>query len=373
MQFIDLKKQYSLIEEDVKLKFDDILKNTRFIMGKEVLQLEETLANYVGVKHCISCSSGTDALVIPLMAWGVGPGDAVFIPTFTFFATAEAVSLVGATPIFIDIEQDTYNIDINKLELVILKVLNEGRLNPKVIIPVDLFGTPANYKEINRISQKYNLLVLEDGAQGFGGEFYGEKACSFGHAAATSFFPAKPLGCYGDGGAVFTNDDQLADKMTSIRVHGQGSNRYENIRIGLNGRLDTLQAAVLLSKLKIFDDELVKRNEIAELYTNSLKNCLVTPKSYYGYKSCWAQYSLLADNENHRSKIIEYLNTKDIPTMIYYPIPLHRQKAYLNISTEYCDLSVSENISTRIFSIPMHPYLKEEEVSSIINEIKNIV
>jgi dTDP-4-amino-4,6-dideoxygalactose transaminase len=345
------------------------MENSRFIMGKEVVELEQELADYVGVRHCLTCSSGTDALLIPLMAYGIGKGDAVFVPTFTFYASAEVVALTGASPIFIDVKQDTFNIDVEKLEIAIKEVINEGKLKPKCIMPVDLFGLPADYDAIYKIAKKYNLIVLEDGAQGFGGEINNQKACSFGDVAATSFFPAKPLGCYGDGGAIFTNNNQIAEIMKSIRIHGHGADRYENIRIGLNGRLDTLQAAVLLEKLRIFNKEIENRNKIAMEYTHRLKDYLLTPFIGDGYLSSWAQYSILAKSNDERTHIMEHLKSKDIPTMIYYPIPLHSQKVFYDLNKTYCDLSVSEQLVDRIFSIPMHPYITDEEIKDITESI----
>ncbi len=369
MQFIDLKKQYNLIQNGLRERFDDILQNTRFIMGKEITELEEKLSGYVDRRHCITCGSGTDALLIPLMAYGIGRNDAVFVPSFTFFASAEMIAITGATPIFVDIREETFNMDPEKLEAAIKAVLEEGILTPKAVMTVDLFGLPADYDRINPIANQYNLIVLEDGAQGFGGTYNNKKACSFGHVAATSFFPAKPLGCYGDGGAVFTDDDEIAEIIKSIRIHGSGANRYDNIRIGLNGRLDTLQAAVLLEKLTIFDEEVEKRNKIAAEYTIRLKDYLITPQTAKGYHSSWAQYSLLAKDDRERESIMNHLKGKGIPTMIYYPIPLHKQTAFKTQKSDYCDLSVCENLSSRVFSIPMHPYLEETDVELISNSI----
>lgn len=370
MQFIDLKKQYNQIEDNLSKRFDNILKNARFIMGEEVLELERKLANYVGVKECITCSSGTDALLIPLMAYGIGQGDAVFVPTFTFYASAEVIATAGATPIFIDVEKDTFNIDTNKLETAIIAVLQEGKLNPKAIIAVDLFGLPAEYDKIAEIAKRYKLIAIEDGAQGFGGTLNGKKACSFGNVAATSFFPAKPLGCYGDGGAVFTNDEELAEIMRSIRVHGFGKNKYENIRLGINGRLDTLQAAVLIEKLGIFENELQSRQQIAETYTRELNDIIQVPLIPKNRSSSWAQYTLTATDEEQREKLMGHLKTKDIPTMIYYPIPLHKQNVFSSLKSDYCDLSVSEYLSNCVFSIPMHPYLEDHEQKLIIKSLK---
>jgi dTDP-4-amino-4,6-dideoxygalactose transaminase len=372
MQFIDLQRQYKEIEDEVKHRFEDILNNTRFIMGKEVEELEHQLAGYVGVKHCITCASGTDALLMPLMMWNIGRGDAVFVPSFSFFASAEVIGLVGATPVFIDADEKTFNIDLVKLEEAVENVLKEGKLTPKVVISVDLFGQPADNPQLEKICSKYGLLLLEDGAQGFGGSINGRKACSFGDVAATSFFPAKPLGCYGDGGAIFTNNDEYAELLKSVRIHGQGKDKYENIRLGLNGRLDTLQAAVLLSKLRIFDKELENRDRIAKAYIDGLKDRLTVPYVRDGYFSSWAQFSILACDSNEREKIIAHLKEKDIPIAIYYQIPLHRQKAFADSFKPYCDLSVCEKLSGRIFSIPMHPYLENEELDHIIASIKEV-
>ncbi len=379
MQFIDLKKQYEQIQENLNKRFQDILTSTRFIMGKEVQELERVLAEYTGRKYCVTCGNGTDALVISLMALGIGSGDAVFVPSFTFFATAESVSLVGATPVFIDVKEDTFNMDPEKLETAIIDVLNEGKLRPKSIIPVDLFGLPADYTKIIEIANKYDIIIVEDGAQGFGGSINGQKACSFGHVSTTSFFPAKPLGCYGDGGAIFTDNKDTADLLQSIKIHGKGNDKYQNVRIGLNSRLDTLQAAVLLEKMNIFDAELIARNRIANLYHDGLKEYLDTPvivqTDSENYFSSWAQYSVLVRNSEMRTDVINGLNNKGIPTMIYYPIPLHQQEAFRSkeIKKDYCSLEVSENISGRIFSLPMHPYLEDHEVEYIIESLIKII
>ncbi|MCX7735618.1 MAG: DegT/DnrJ/EryC1/StrS family aminotransferase [Candidatus Kapabacteria bacterium] len=369
MQFIDLKRQYARIEEEVQAGFRRICENAQFIMGSDILKLEVMLADYVGRKYCLSCSSGTDALLIPLMAWGIGKGDAVFTTPFTFIATSEVVVLTGATPIFVDIDRKTYNISTSDLERVIEKTISEGKLTPKAIIPVDLFGLTADYDEINRIAKKYNLLVLEDAAQGFGGVYKGKRACSFGDVAATSFFPAKPLGCYGDGGAVFTDDENLIEIFKSIRIHGQGSDKYDNIRTGINGRLDTLQAIVLIEKLKIFDEELEKRNQVAKKYGELLKNKLVVPFIPDDCVSSWAQYSVLAESAWHRSELQQKLKENDIPTAIYYPIPLHLQTAYKKLGYKKGDFPISEEIASRIFSLPMHPYLTDEEIEFICSKI----
>lgn len=369
MQFIDLKTQYARIKETVDKSIMDVLEHGQYVFGPEIKELEEKLAKYTDRKYCLACSSGTDALLIPLMAWGIGPGDAVFTTPFTFVATAEVISLTGATPVFVDIDKESYNIDPIKLEETIIKVKAEGKLNPKAIIPVDLFGLPADYDSICNIAEKHNLKILEDGAQGFGGTYKGKKACHFGEAAGTSFFPAKPLGAYGDGGAAFTDDKELYDIFQSIRVHGYGSQRYDNVRLGMNGRMDSIQAAVLLAKLEIFDEEIELRNKVAARYTAGLKDKLVTPTVPEGYESAWAQYSVLADNSEHREEIQNRLKENDIPSAIYYPIPLHLQTAYLYLGYKKGNMPVTEEISECVFSLPMHPYLKDEEIDKICEVI----
>ena len=325
------------------------------------------LSNYVGVKECITCASGTDALLIPLMAKNIKRGDAVFTTNFSFFATTEVISLVGATPIFVDIDSQSFNIDPNLLEQKIKIVLEENKLIPKAIIAVDLFGQLADYNKICKIARKYNMFLIEDACQSFGAEYDNRKACSFGDVAATSFFPAKPLGCYGDGGAIFTNDSNLADICRSIRVHGQGVDKYDNIRIGLNSRLDALQAVVLLNKLKIFDEELKLRSKIANYYSEKLRDYLKVPHVFKKNKSSWAQFSLLVDSEYIRDGVINFLNDNKIPTAIYY------KKIFsdLNIYKGLCedDFSISKDISKRIFSIPMHPYITKEELDEVIDLI----
>lgn len=369
MQFIDLKTQYLRIENDVKSSINRVLEHGQYIMGPEVFELEKELATYVGVNHCISCSSGTDALLMSLMALDVGPGHAVFTTPFTFVATAEVISLVGATPIFVDIDSRTYNIDSQKLGIEVKRISEEGNLIPKAIIPVDLFGLPADYTSIQTIANEYNLFVIEDAAQGFGGSINGKKSGSFGDVAATSFFPAKPLGGYGDGGAIFTNNVDLLEKLQSIRVHGKGENKYDNIRIGLNGRLDTIQAAILLHKLKLFPHELEQRERIASQYSENLKDKFTTPFILPGYKSAWAQYSILANSDEHRSECQQRLNDKGILSAVYYPIPLHLQTAYKFLNYKRGGFPICEDISSRIFSLPMHPYLITDQIDTIIGEL----
>jgi len=371
MQFIDLHKQYEQIETGVKAGLERILEHKAFIGGPEVKKLEDQLAEYVGVKHVICCASGTDALTIPLMAYGVKKEDAIFVPSFTFFASAESVSLAGATPIFVDSDEVSFNIDTVDLEDKILKVKEEGKLNPKGIIAVDLFGLPANFEEIRKIADKYGLFLIEDAAQGFGGTLAGKKACSFGDVAGTSFFPAKPLGCYGDGGAIFTNDDDIARIIRSIHVHGQGTDKYDNVRIGLNSRLDSMQAAILIEKLSIFDDELVKRDKVAQWYTEELCEVVETPVVPEGYTSAWAQYTLKAKSLEQRQEIIEKMKEKGIPVMVYYPIPIHKSGAYKECVS--WDVEKCEHLSDVVFSLPMHPYLTKDEVVYICSELKNII
>ena len=363
MDFIDLAAQQKTIRTHINRNIQKVLKHGQYIMGPEIAELEQKLADYVGVKHALGCASGTDALLMALMAYDIGPGDAVFVPVFTFIATAEVVSLLGATPVFVDIDPRTFNMDPSKLESSINSIkIKKPSLKLRCIIPVDLFGLPADYNTVNAIADKHNLFVIEDAAQSFGAEYHGKKACSLGNISCTSFFPAKPLGCYGDGGMCFTNDDALAHKMYSIRVHGQGTNKYENVRIGINGRLDTIQAAVLLAKFAIFQKEIEKRQTVADRYTKELnRSSLVTPFIPDGFKSVWAQYSVLAKDHNQRDGIIRDLKNAGIPTAIYYPVPLHLQKAYYDLGYEAGDFAVSEDIAGRIFSLPMHPYLKKKD------------
>ena len=370
MEFIDLKTQYKKLENQIQENINKVLIDGNYILGEEVKELEKELAEYVGVKYCATCSNGTDALTIALMAIEVGKNDAVFVPTFTFYSTAEVVSLRGATPIFIDSYEDYFNMDAEKLENTIQKVIKEGKLNPKAIIAVDLFGQPANYDKIKQIAKKYNLFLIEDGAQGFGGSIRNKKACSFGDIATTSFFPAKPLGCYGDGGAVFTDNEELYKLILSIRVHGKGSFKYDNVRLGLNSRLDTIQAAVLLPKLKAFKEyELDNRNKFANLYKEKLQDYVKAPKVPEGYISSWAQYTILLNNQEERNYVQTKMKEKGRPTMVYYPKPLHKQTVYKDYNYNVEDLKISENLSERVLSLPMHPYLSEEIVNTICNNL----
>jgi len=368
--FVDLQKQFKVLEGDIRAAMDKVLEHAQFIMGPEVRQLEQKLAEFTGTKHAIGCSSGTDALLIPLMAYGVGPGDAIFTTPFTFIATAEVISFLGATPVFADIDPETYNIDPEKLRESIERVKTKGDLNPRGIIPVDLFGLPADYDPIMAVAREHDLFVMADAAQAFGSVYHGRTTGTLAHVTSTSFFPAKPLGCYGDGGAIFTEDDALAEKIHSIIVHGKGIDKYQNVRIGLNGRLDTLQAAILLVKLAAFPGELKARQRVADYYTRRLEDYVETPVVPEGLVSAWAQYSILSDR---REAIQTGLKEAGVPTAVYYPIPLHMQEAFADLGYKEGDFPVSESISRRIFSIPMHPYLNPEQLELITDNIIKIV
>lgn len=373
MQFIDLKTQYQVIEQSVQKAVAEVVASQAYILGPQVLELEEKLASYVGVKHAISCSSGTDALVMPLMAYELEKGDAVFVPSFTFFASAESITLAGGTPVFVDCDEKSFNVTQRTLERAYDKVVSEGELKPRGIMAVDLFGLPADYAEIEAFAKAHELFLIEDAAQGFGSTYEGKKAGSFGDVAATSFFPAKPLGAYGDGGAIFTDSDELANLLISIRVHGQGIDKYDNVRMGLNGRLDTLQAAVLLEKLKIFDKEIEMRNEVAATYNEKLSDILQTPQATAGKTSVWAQYSVLAANAEQREMLLNTLSKNSIPSAVYYRIPIHLSTAYQNLAYMPGSLPVSEDLSRRIFSLPMHPYLKKEDIDQICAIIRKVL
>lgn len=370
MQFIDLAAQQERIREDLDRRINAVLAHGKYVMGPEVSELEQRLAVYVGVKHCIACASGTDALLLALMSQGVGPGDAVFTTPFTFIATAEAIALLGATPVFVDIDSRTFNIDPDKLEQTIDLVTRGAKLSPGMpddltprgIIPVDLFGLPADYDRINAIAAEHGLFVLEDAAQSFGAEYKGRTACGLAPIAATSFFPAKPLGCYGDGGAVFTNDDTIAEVLRSLRVHGQGTSRYDNVRIGINGRLDTIQAAVLLAKLEVFPGEIERREEVARHYSGSLSNVVEVPTVPAGCRSAWAQYTVRSDG---RHELISKLKEAGIPAAIYYPKPLHLQTAFASLGYEPGSMPLAERAAARVFSLPMHGYLSREQAAKI--------
>lgn len=355
MQFIDLAAQYQHLKQRIDQRIQKVLDHGHYIMGPEVEELEQQLAAYVGVKHCISCANGTDALQLAMMVLNIKPGEAVFCPTFTFFATAEVIAYAGATPVFVDSDARTFNICPVDLERRIQAVIAEGKLVPKAIIAVDLFGQPANYPALEAIAAKYNLILIEDAAQGFGGTIQGQKAGSFGDIATTSFFPAKPLGCYGDGGAIFTNNDEYAALFRSYRVHGKGKDKYDNVRIGINSRLDTIQAAVLLEKLAEFPTELIARDQLAARYDTELAGKFITPYLPEGYTSSWAQYTVISEQRD-----VEMANYKaqGIPTMIYYGTCMHQQTAFANFGYSDADFPVASRLAKQVFSLPMHPYMK---------------
>ena len=369
MQFINLKEQQNIIRNKIEERIKNVLNHGKYIMGPEVTELEEKLADYIGVKYCITCSSGTDALLITLMAKGIGPGDAVLTTPFTYIATAEVISILGAVPAFVDIYPNTFNMNPDGIKNAVENVIGKG-LNPKAIIPVDIFGLPARYRLIEEQAKIYDLFIIEDAAQGFGGGIRNQKAGSFGNAATTSFFPAKPLGCYGDGGAIFTNDKKLAKKMQSIRIHGSGNDKYDNVRVGINGRLDTIQAAILLEKLEIFDNELLLRNQIAEYYKNNMNKKFEQPFIPKGYSSSWAQFSILAESISDRDITMRKLKQEGIPSMVYYRIPLHLQKVFYDLGYQKGDFPISEQISNQIISIPMHPYLTKNEQDKILKVLQ---
>lgn len=373
MEFRDLKQQYREHKEQIDRAMQQVIDNTNFISGFQVNDLEKKLSEYVGTKYCITCGNGTDALQLALMAWNIGPGDAVFVPDFTFFSSGEAVSLVGATPVFVDVDEVTYNISPASLENAINEVAGNGGLVPKVVITVDLFGQPADYDAINKIVDKYHLLLLEDGAQGFGGSIRKQKACSFGNIAITSFFPAKPLGCYGDGGAVFTDNDEYADILRSLRVHGKGTDKYDNIRIGVNSRLDTLQAAILLEKLKFFDEEIGQCNLVAAEYSNRLKEIVKIPVVLDNMISSWAQYTICLQSIEQRTQVMQGLRAAGIPSAIYYKKPMHCQEAFKNKKYEGMIYPITEKLCNTCLSLPMHAYLEEETLNSICDVIVTTV
>ena len=374
MQFRDLKTQYKVLKDEMDKAIFDVVASSAYVMGPKIKEMETAFAEYVGVRHCIACNSGTDALLLALKAWDVKPGDAVFVPSFTFFASAEVIAIQGATPVFVDVNKDTFNMDVTDLERKIEQTLKAGKLTPRVIIAVDLFGLPADFKAIRNLADKYHLYVLEDGAQGFGGRIEGREACTFGDISTTSFFPAKPVGCYGDGGAVFTNNDEWAQLIESYHIHGKGSDRYDNIRIGMNSRLDSLQAAILLVKLKAFKEyELVDVNKVAARYTEKLQDVVKTPIVPEGFYSSWAQYTLQVENKEVRNGLQAASKALDIPTAIYYPIPMHRQTAfnYLNPSENQCP--VSDQLADTVISLPIHPYLSEEDQDRICDAVRSFL
>ena len=367
MQFRDLGAQYKALKPEIDAGIQAVIDSTAFILGAPVTELENKLAAYVGRKHCVAVANGTEALQLALMAWDIGPGDAVFTSDFTYFASAGCASIIGATPVLVDIDLATFNMSPEALETEIKRVIAEGKLKPKAIIPVDLFGLPADYTKILPIAEKYGLKVLEDAAQGFGGRINDKIACSFGDISATSFFPAKPLGCYGDGGAIFTDDDAIDARLRSLRAGGKSpTDKYDNREIGMNSRLDTLQAAILLPKFKVFVDyELDAVNQVANWYDDRLKGKFVIPTIPEGYLSSWAQYTILLDNREERDATQKHLKEKGIPSMVYYPRGLHQQAAYAWMGLTDAPYPNTVEATKRVLSLPMHPYLKEETVDEI--------
>ena len=382
MQFRDLPKQYEVLKDKIDVAMMGVASSAHFISGPEVKELEKELAQYVGVKHCITCANGTDAISIAMRAWGIGDGDAVFVPDFTFFSSGECPADEGATPIFLDVDQRTYNIDPLKLEEAVKKVVAEGKYKAKAVVAVDLFGLPAEYEKIKAICKKYNLLLLEDGAQGFGGNINGKMACSFGDISTTSFFPAKPLGCYGDGGAIFTDNDDWADLIRSICVHGKDTlnpndpnAKYNNIRIGMNSRLDTIQAAILLPKFRAFVDyELEDINKVANWYTEGLEDTdLVLPIIAEGYYSSWAQYTVQLPESQDRKVVQAELKAAGIPSMVYYAKPMHQQGAFAGTDSAIADCPVTERLCKTVLSLPLDPYKTKEETDFVVTELKKAI
>jgi dTDP-4-amino-4,6-dideoxygalactose transaminase len=364
--FIDLQEQRKRLGEPLNRAIMKAVEGGQWVMGPQVAEFEKQLADFAGVKHAIACANGTDALLIVLRAWNVGPGDAVFVPAFTFAASAEVVALVGATPVFVDVFEDTYNIDPASLDAAIAMVKRAGKLKARVVMPVDLFGQAADYAALEPIVRRENLQMLCDAAQGFGALYRASRCGGIGDAAATSFFPAKPLGCYGDGGASFTNDDALADLLRSIRIHGQGADKYENVRIGVNSRLDTIQAAILIEKLKIFEDEIAMRDAVARRYSEKLgrSNRILVPRVIDCATSTWAQYTIQVPD---RDRLASDLKAKGIPTAIYYPTPLSKQKGYAHYPS--AGTPVSEKIGKTVISLPMHPYLDAATQDTIVEAV----
>lgn len=371
MQFIDLNSQYSLLKSKIDSRIQQVLNHGAYINGPEVNELEVRLQEFLNVKNAITCANGTDALVLGLLALDVQQGDLVLCPAFTFFASAEAIAVCGAIPVFVDCDPNNFNMCPVSLEKTILELQARAHAIPEVILTVDLFGLPADYDSITKIAKKYNLKILEDAAQGFGGSINNVKACSFGDISTTSFFPSKPLGCYGDGGAVFTNSDAYAQIIRSLAQHGKGDDKYDNIRIGMNSRLDTIQAAVLLEKLEVFPEEIALRNQIADRYEILLGDYVTTPVVPKGYISSWAQYTI---RSARRETIKSYLAARDIPSMIYYKKCLHQQKAFAELDPDVInplELKQSVQLSSEVLSLPMHPYVSDENLKTICESVKS--
>lgn len=368
--FIDLKAQQQFLGNKIQDAINGVLEHGRYIMGPEIQTFEGLLAKFGELERAVSCSNGTDAIQLPLMAWNIGPGDAVFVPSFTFASTAEVVALVGATPVFIEVLPDTFNMDPQRLLSAIEEVEAEGKLTPRAVIAVDLFGQIANYPALQKITADKGLKLIADAAQGFGSTLDGSQAGKWADVVTTSFFPAKPLGCYGDGGAVLTNDHDVADIMTSLRVHGKGSDKYDNVRIGMNARLDTIQAAVLIEKIAIFPGEIEKRNKVAKQYTQGLHNVVTTPFVPEGFVSTWAQYTIrVSDREAVQAKLKE----ANVPAVVYYPTPLHMQTAYSKFPIGGGELAVSEQLAGEVLSLPMHPYMEDDVINYIIESVREAV
>jgi dTDP-4-amino-4,6-dideoxygalactose transaminase len=367
--FIDIAAQRRRLGKSIDDAVSRVLGHCQFISGPEVIQLEAELAAFSGAKHVVSCASGTDALLMVLMAKDVGRGDAVFCPSFTFCATGEAVALTGATPVFVDVDEATFNMDVNSLKRGIATAVRHG-LKPRAVIPVDLFGQSADHDAIGAIAEAEGLFVLDDAAQGFGASYKGRRLGTWGLATATSFFPAKPLGCFGDGGAIFTDDAELAATLRSVRVHGQGSDKYDNVRLGLTGRLDTMQAAILIEKLKIFEDEIAARNKVAERYAQGLGNVVTVPRVAGGCTSVWAQYTIRLPRGTDRDGFAATLKAQGIPTAIYYPKSMHQQTAYRDFPVADGGLPTSEGLSCDVISLPMHAYLDEPSQERVITAVR---
>ena len=367
--FIDLAAQRRRLGKSIDEAVSRVLAHCQFINGPEVAALEAALAEYSGAKHVVGCASGTDALLMVLMAKNVGPGDAVLCPSFTFCATGEAVALTGAVPVFVDVDEATFNMDVNSLKRGIATARQRG-LKPRAVIPVDLFGQSADHDAIGEVAEAEGLFVLDDAAQGFGATYKGRRLGTFGLATATSFFPAKPLGCFGDGGAILTDDDALAETLRSIRVHGQGFDKYDNVRLGLTGRLDTIQAAVLIEKLKIFEDEISARNAVAERYARGLGNLVTVPRLAPGCSSIWACYTIRLPKGTDRGGFAADLKTQGIPTAIYYTKSMHQQTAYKDFPVADGGLPASESLSSDVISLPVHAYLDEPTQERIIGAVR---
>ncbi len=365
MEFIDLAAQQKNIREKIITRINKVLDHGQYIMGPEIFEFEKKIAAYIQAKHAITCSSGTEALIMALLALDIGPGDMVITQPFTFVAAVEAILMVGAIPVFVDIEETTFNIDLQKLQFLLT---SKEFSDCKAIIPVDLFGHSAPYREIIQLAKEHHLHVIEDAAQALGGEYHSKKLGSYGDIGVTSFFPAKPLGCYGDGGCLFTDNDSLAEKLISLRYHGKGNDKYEHVQIGLNGRMDTIQAAVLLEKLEIFEHEVEKRQNIASSYQTLLKDntSIILPAVLQDCKCAWSQYSILSEN---RERLQHHLKNKGIPTAVYYPQPIHLQPGYKFLGYDEGDFLVSESVAKRILSLPMHPYLDMQQIKSITSEM----